>query len=625
MARKRTATSRLVWLAAAVAALFAAFRIFPSAKATPAPEVLDVNKLSVNIGDARQLVVVRTASDKANVGTLTTYEKTGDVWKAARGPITTHIGRNGISYDHHEGDGTTPFGIFTLTEMFGRNQDPGVRFPYRQIGANDWWVSDSAATGYYNTWQVGPSNGRWSDAAGEHLADTGFATAYRYATVIDYNRSPVRPGGGSAIFLHVGSSPTSGCVAIAQADLVAIMRWLDPAMKPAIVIGPDDSLAAPSTAPDVVGTTAGGFATVAPRRVLDTRTGLGHSGVLGPGGVLDLPLAGVDPDVPADATAVALNVVIDAPSQPTYLQVYPTPQPGDVAPTASNLNVGAHEQRSTLVLARVGAGGAVRIGNFAGSAHVIADLVGFSAPTASTRIKPMTPYRAVDTRVGQGTDGNINPLGPGEFVDVALPFVPDTASAAIVNVTATSVSDPTFIAALPGHQAWSGTSTLNAAPGESTPNLAIVPLGSDRTIRLYNFAGHAHVIVDVAGFVTRTADSSYVAAATPTRVLDTRIGLGQRGGVGPLGSIALDVPGLPVNATAVALSLTADRVSANTNVRAYPSGGADVPIISNLNLNAGATRANLVIVEVGPDRRIRLFNEVGHVDLVADVVGWFTP
>ncbi len=624
MAGKRSASSRLVWLLAAGAATMLAFRILPSAKATPAAPVLDVTRLGPNIGDAQQLVIVRTAKKADSAGTLTTYEKVGDTWKAVRGPIAAHLGRKGISYDHVEDDGTTPFGIFTLTEMFGRNQDPGVRFPYRQIGADDWWVSDATAPDYYNMWQVGPSNGRWNDAAGEKLSSANYATAYRYATVIDYNRSPVRPGGGSAIFLHVGSSPTSGCVAIAEVDLVAIMRWLDPSKKPAI-IGPDDALAEPLKAPSVTGTTAAGFTTVAPRRVLDTRTGLGHDGALGAGATLDLPLAGVDVDVPADATAVALNVTIDQPSKPTYLQVYPKPLPGDPPPSMSNLNVSAHEQRATLVLARVGADGAVRIGNFDGSAHVVADLVGFSAPTAATRVKPMTPYRAVDTRLGQGTDGNVHPLGAGEFIDVALPFVPHDATAVIVNVTATEASAPTFIAALPGHQAWNGTSTLNAGPGETTPNLAIVPLPPDKTIRLFNFAGQAHVIVDVAGFVTMGGDSSFVAAAQPVRVLDTRSGLGQRGGVGPLGSIALEVPGLPVDATAVALTLTGDRATTSTNVRAFPSGGADVPIISNLNLNAGTARANLVIVEVGPDRLVRLFNQVGHVDLVADVVGWFTP
>jgi L,D-peptidoglycan transpeptidase YkuD (ErfK/YbiS/YcfS/YnhG family) len=57
--------------------------------------------------------------------------------------------------------------------------------------------------------------------------------------VIGYNRHPVEPGLGSAIFIHVwleqGVS-TSGCVALAESDLVAILDWLDPEKKPMILM-----------------------------------------------------------------------------------------------------------------------------------------------------------------------------------------------------------------------------------------------------------------------------------------------------------------------------------------------------------------------------------------------------
>jgi L,D-peptidoglycan transpeptidase YkuD (ErfK/YbiS/YcfS/YnhG family) len=371
--------SKVLWFIAAVAVFFVAFRIFPSARAARASEVLDVTRLNANLTDAEQLVIVRTSTDAENAGTLTTYEKdraTG-IWHSVLGPITAHIGRNGFSAAHHEGDGTTPTGIFTLSQMFGRNQDPGVRFPYRQIGPQDWWVSD-ATSPYYNTWQVGPPSG-WNPAAGEHLSDSNYAVAYRYATVIDYNRSPVVPGNGSAIFLHVGSKPTSGCVDIAESDLVSVMRWLDPTKKPQILMGSDNTLLAPDQAPDVtalLSPTPVGFAAVTPHRVLDTRTGLGHAGPLGPGQTLDLPVT-TDPQL-GDATAVVLNLTIVGPTQPTYLQAYPTPAGTEAAPTFSSLNAAAGDQRAGLVIVRVGAGGSVRIGNYAGTTHVVADVVGFA-------------------------------------------------------------------------------------------------------------------------------------------------------------------------------------------------------------------------------------------------------
>jgi L,D-peptidoglycan transpeptidase YkuD (ErfK/YbiS/YcfS/YnhG family) len=62
------------------------------------------------------------------------------------------------------------------------------------------------------------------------------------SVVIDYNtrNAPggVRQGAGSAFFLHVtDGAPTAGCVAVPEAKLVSLMRWLTPAAHPRILIG----------------------------------------------------------------------------------------------------------------------------------------------------------------------------------------------------------------------------------------------------------------------------------------------------------------------------------------------------------------------------------------------------
>lgn len=59
---------------------------------------------------------------------------------------------------------------------------------------------------------------------------------YTYAVVMGVNPNRV-PYGGSAFFLHVTDGrPTAGCVAIDQASLVTIMRWLNPAAHPQMVV-----------------------------------------------------------------------------------------------------------------------------------------------------------------------------------------------------------------------------------------------------------------------------------------------------------------------------------------------------------------------------------------------------
>ena len=211
--------------------------VAPAERAVPRLGVVD--HLGAE-GGAGQLIVVESADAIDTWAQLQAFDRVGDGWVPAFAPVTARVGRSGVSPDHHEGDGTTPAGTFTLTEAFGNGPDPGSRLPYRPVHAQDYWVSDSTSP-YYNTWQVGPPNGRWGAAE----ALWTMPSSYRHAVVIDYNRTPVVPGRGSAIFLHVSNAnPTSGCVAIDGDRLVEIMRWLDPARHPAIAIGTDADLLA---------------------------------------------------------------------------------------------------------------------------------------------------------------------------------------------------------------------------------------------------------------------------------------------------------------------------------------------------------------------------------------------
>jgi L,D-peptidoglycan transpeptidase YkuD (ErfK/YbiS/YcfS/YnhG family) len=57
--------------------------------------------------------------------------------------------------------------------------------------------------------------------------------------VIEYNTQPVVKGKGSAIFFHVADekySPTSGCVAIAEKDMLQYLNWFKPRKKKGMMI-----------------------------------------------------------------------------------------------------------------------------------------------------------------------------------------------------------------------------------------------------------------------------------------------------------------------------------------------------------------------------------------------------
>ena len=175
-----------------------------------------------------QLIIVDSVG---NAAVLRLYEKVNGVWTAVSEPMDGRLGKNGVTTDKREGDGCTPAGLYSLTEAFGVQPLPSSGLPYRQAGPDSYWVDDPDSQ-FYNTWGEGRENADWQSA--EHLTD--YPALYAYAAVIDYNRDPVVPGKGSAIFLHCGANPTAGCVSTAEENIIRILEWLDPTASPQILI-----------------------------------------------------------------------------------------------------------------------------------------------------------------------------------------------------------------------------------------------------------------------------------------------------------------------------------------------------------------------------------------------------
>jgi L,D-peptidoglycan transpeptidase YkuD (ErfK/YbiS/YcfS/YnhG family) len=116
--------------------------------------------------------------------------------------------------------------------MFGVAANPGVRFPYRRALSTSRWDDDSSSANY----------NRWVDVRsgnpGRAPEDMDTLPQYRYGAVISYNTAQRTPGLGSAIFFHVtDGQATAGCVAVAQSNLLRVLRWLRPSMDPRIIMG----------------------------------------------------------------------------------------------------------------------------------------------------------------------------------------------------------------------------------------------------------------------------------------------------------------------------------------------------------------------------------------------------
>jgi len=292
---------------------------------------------------------------------------------------------------------------------------------------------------------------------------------------------------------------------------------------------------------------------------------------------------------------------------------------------------------------------------------------GYLYVTASA-YTPLTPYRICDTRSGNPsnlsgldlTQCEGKTLGPNSSLTIAVAGtnpsgttsggVPDTASAAVLNVTVTNTTATSYLTAYPTGVTQPTSSNLNWVAGETTPNLIEVPLGTNGDVTLYNSSGNADVIVDVEGYVT-PAPTTVTASTpglfvplTPYRICDTRSGnpsnlsgldLTQCEGktLGPNSSLTIAVAGtnpsgttsggVPDTASAAVLNVTVTNTTATSYLTAYPTGVTQ-PTSSNLNWVAGETVPNRVIVPVGSNGDITLYNSSGNTDVIVDVAGYYT-
>lgn len=350
--------------------------------------------------------------------------------------------------------------------------------------------------------------------------------------------------------------------------------------------------------------TGNGFTAVTPNRVLDTRV---TGGPVQADSTRVLDLSG---SVPADATAVLLNVTATDVTANTYVTAWPD---GGARPITSNLNLAPGRDIPNAVTVELRAGHKIDLYNHAGSVDLIVDLEGFYTPSSSAGLSAQTPARVLDTRNGIGAIGN----NATYTLDLSG-SVPANASAVVLNLTGTNASTGTFVTAWPHGAARPNTSSLNLTPGVDTPNGVTVPLGSGGKIDLYNAHGSVDLIADLAGYYAPTSSATF-STVSPSRALDSRTTV-------PVGQFAtvVDLSGLiPPTSTAVVLNLTGTGSTTNTFVTVGPHGPK--PDASTLNLVAGQTVSNTATVAVSADAKIDLYNAHGTTDVIVDVFAYFAP
>ncbi|QHC20619.1 L,D-transpeptidase family protein [Streptomyces sp. GS7] len=188
------------------------------------PELSDATRKRIP-ADTRQVLVVTGKSPDSYDSRVVLYtrEEGADIWEPS--PVwTAHNAAHGWTDDHRYGDLRSPQGVYTLTDAGGRLPAPaGTKLPYDH---NDSFVAHGTGV------------------EGEPLAG-----AFDYVIAINYNRVPGsspldgrRPLGdarGGGVWLHVDhDGPTQGCVSLKPEVMRQLLRTLDPALHPVVVMGP---------------------------------------------------------------------------------------------------------------------------------------------------------------------------------------------------------------------------------------------------------------------------------------------------------------------------------------------------------------------------------------------------
>ncbi len=197
-------------------------------------------------GDVKQLVVSIAPDWDSSAGRLQCFERAGEGWKPATGAWPVLYGKSGLAWGRgvlgasepglhkEERDGRAPAGAFRIGTIYTYDAalPEGAKYPFHTVGAGDAWVDDVKSSDYNRHVSVDPQNPpEWFEKQKMRHGDF----AYRWLVEIRHNADPPVPGNGSAIFFHIrrgATRPTGGCTAMAEGDLVNMIRFLRAEKKP---------------------------------------------------------------------------------------------------------------------------------------------------------------------------------------------------------------------------------------------------------------------------------------------------------------------------------------------------------------------------------------------------------
>jgi L,D-peptidoglycan transpeptidase YkuD (ErfK/YbiS/YcfS/YnhG family) len=201
---------------------------------------------------SRQCLVVVAPTWNSKTALLRAFARTsttGD-WKMRGDALPVVLGKSGLGWGlglvgarrragprKIEGDNKVAAGIFRLGPAFGYAPAASaswIKLHYLPLTNMTEGVDDPRSH-YYNQLVDRSKVARvdWRSSEQMRRADD----LYKWGIFVAHNVAAT-PGAGSCIFVHIwknSSTPTTGCTAMAERDLVRLLQWLDPAAQPLLV------------------------------------------------------------------------------------------------------------------------------------------------------------------------------------------------------------------------------------------------------------------------------------------------------------------------------------------------------------------------------------------------------
>jgi hypothetical protein len=239
---------------------------------------------------------------------------------------------------------------------------------------------------------------------------------------------------------------------------------------------------------------------------------------------------------------------------------------------------------------------------------------------------PSAPV-VLDTRSGTGgVTGERGPASTTTFPVLGVGAVPATGvSSVLVRVGLLAPTEATFSILWPDGTTKPGVTMVSAGKGEQISNFAVVKVGTNGKIALWNNSGKTDVVVEVHGYFKGAQGTSGggFTSVTHTRLIDTRSGLGTTTGTvaaGATRTVTLTGGVIPAGAAAAVVNLSTLSATQAGWLAAAPGTSSLRPV---LNYDTATTQSGAVLA-LPADGKVTIANKgPAAVHFMINAEGYF--